>query len=151
MPRLVDLNTFDGFLGIAFMAPHQAATKVSGAKQSVAFSRLTISSGAAHLLPIGLNRLGRIGVNDEAHIRLVDSHAKSDRGAHHKAIFEQEPALTFSTVFRFKPSMIGERRDAMPLQRFGELLCALSRCRIDDPAFAFMGADEVDQTIRFVP
>ena len=38
----------------------------------------------------------------------------------------------------------------MTLKRFSKLFSAFSRRRIDDAAFAFMGANETDQSIGFV-
>jgi hypothetical protein len=41
-------------------------------------SGLAVSSGSAGFLIIGLNALGQIQMGNEAHIRLIDTHAECD-------------------------------------------------------------------------
>ena len=40
-----------------------------------------VASGAADLLVVGLDRRRHVGMDDEAHVRLVDAHAEGDGGA----------------------------------------------------------------------
>ena len=52
--------------------------------------RIAVAPGAADLLPVGLQRAGRIGVDDEAHVGLVDPHAEGDGRHHHRGVGLEE-------------------------------------------------------------
>src|SRR5262249_22141359 len=50
----------------------------------------SIAPGTANLLPVGLDRCGRIGVDDEANVWFVDTHAEGDGRHHHCSLGLQE-------------------------------------------------------------
>ena len=46
--------------------------------------------------------------------------------------------------------MIGQSCNTLSLERFGQLLCALAGGCVNNPALAFMGADQPHQAVGFI-
>ena len=92
----------------------------------------TVAARAASLLVVALDILGKIGVDDEAHIGLVDAHAESDRRADHANFVAQKRILIARARFGIEPSVVGRRRHARPHQRRRHRLGRLARLAVDD-------------------
>lgn len=59
------------------------ALDVSVGVEEDAVGQLSISASSAGLLIVSLHWLGKTGVDDVAHVRLVDAHAEGDGGTDH--------------------------------------------------------------------
>ena len=59
---------------------------------------------------------------DEAHIRLVDSHAEGDGGHDDVDILHEEVVLCLRTQLRFQSGMVGCCLDIVGLEDFSQLL-----------------------------
>ena len=68
---------------------------------------MAIAAGAANLLVIGLERGRQVGVENKAHIRLVDPHAKGNGGADDDTLLGHEQVLRLGAILRLHPSVIG--------------------------------------------
>ena len=80
---------------------------------------------------------------DEAHVRLIDTHAEGDGGDHHHAIFLQEGVLVTRARAGVQPGVIGQRLEAVLAQELAECLRLLARAAIDDAALAAMCLEEI--------
>ena len=89
-------------------------------------------------------------MDDKAHIRLVDAHAEGDRRAHDEAIFKQEAPLALGAHIGIEPRMIGERRDARPLDGLGEVFSGVAGGGIDNAGQARARLDEGDDALGAV-
>ena len=69
-----------------------------------ALARKAVAARAARLPDNILKRLGKIGVNDEAYIGLVDSHAKGDRRDDDGHLVTDEFFLRFLAYFWVSPA-----------------------------------------------
>ena len=72
-------------------------------KESDTFRVVGVPSGAARFLIEVFHGLGDGVVDDEADVRLVDAHAKSN-GGHHRLILTTEPAAVHATPIQIKNS-----------------------------------------------
>ena len=84
-------------------------------------------------------------MGDEAHIRLVDAHAEGDRRHHHPVVGGDETGLGPGALSRLHPGMVGERRDAGPVQLLRDLLHPVARHAIDDAGLAPPPGEEGQQ------
>ena len=107
----------------------RAQAMSAGAVEGDALGRLAVASGAADLLPIGLDRGRRIGVDHEAHVRLVDAHAEGDGRHHHRLVLGQEP-VSRSARTPLQPGVVGHgRRRPRPARSAASVSVAFARCR----------------------
>ncbi len=90
-----------------------------------------VAAGAADLLPVGLDRRRRIGVDDVAHVGLVDAHAEGDGGDHHGGVRFQELLEPGGAQVLVETGVIGQRRHAGGDQLLGQLVDAVARAGID--------------------
>ena len=102
-----------------------------------------IAAGAADLLVIAFDIGWHIGVQHEAHVRLVDAHAESDSRDHDDTVLLQENILVTRARLRLHAGVIGQRLDAGLAQIFGQFLGLAPRRAIDDAALAGMIFDEI--------
>ncbi len=94
--------------------------------------RFTIPSRAAGLLQIILQRARDIGVDDQPHIRLVDSHSESVGCGDRPQFADDEPPLHVLLGLRRQACMVMGNGPILQLQKLGNLF-ALPACRaIDD-------------------
>src|SRR5579871_6212264 len=96
---------------------------------------MTIASGATNLLVIGVDRIADIAMKDEAHVRLVDTHAKGD-GGHDDldAILHKRYLDTIAIACR-QTGVIKGAGYASLRQGCRDLLGMLPRGRVDDAWF----------------
>ena len=71
-------------------APHD---DVLQAEEHVGVGFLAVTPGAADFLVVGVKRAGKIGVENIAHVGLVDAHAESNGGNDDNAFFGHETVL----------------------------------------------------------
>ena len=113
--------------------------------------RQTVAAGAAGFLVIGLERLGRIEMRDEAHVGLVDAHAEGDGRDHDHALVLEEAILVALAHRRIEPGVIGQRHAAFAAQPGRDFLDAFARQAIDDAGIAAMlGIEEGPELISRV-
>lgn len=93
-----------------------------------------VAAGAADLLIVALDVVGHVGVADEAHVRLVDAHAEGDGGGHHHPVLLQEPVLVRHPRRLVEAGMVGQGVEPVLPEGLGQLLGALARRAVDDPA-----------------
>ena len=65
--------------GVAVVDLPAAQRDVVDAVERQRVGRQPVAAGAADLLVVALDRLRQVGMDDEAHVRLVDAHAEGDR------------------------------------------------------------------------
>ena len=76
-----------------FLQPLARLGEIGGAPEQMRFGRIAITPRPPRLLIIGLDRFGQAGMDDEAHIGFVDTHAKGDGGDHHHILRLDEGGL----------------------------------------------------------
>ena len=113
------------------------------AVEHVRLGRGAVAARAADLLIIGLHAAGQIGVEDVAHVRLVDPHAESDGGDDHHARLGHESVLVRLPRLLLHARVVGERAHPVPRQHGGGLLGLAARQAVDDAALALVPGDEV--------
>ncbi len=99
---------------------------------------LAVAARAPGLLIVGLDALGQIEMRDEAHIWLVDAHAKRDRGNDHDAVLVDEAILVARPHTGVEAGMVWQRPDAGPHQCSRCVLDLGARQAIDDPRVSRM-------------
>jgi hypothetical protein len=97
---LAHLHRLDLFGHGAAVEPLQGPGDVGRAVEGHALGGFAVASGPADLLPVGLQRTGRIGVDDEADVGLVDPHAEGDGRDHDGPVLGEEPFQPFVAVVR---------------------------------------------------
>ena len=81
-----------------------------------------VASGTARLLIVALKRLGYVVVNDEAHIGLVDAHAKGNGSHNNINLLHEEVVLSLRARGAVKPGMISLSLDVVGTQHVGQVL-----------------------------
>ena len=102
-----------------------------------------ISAGATGFLIVTFQTLGHIVVDDIAHIRLVNTHTKSDGGHNHVRFLHQEVILVLNPGLGVQTSMIRQRTDFVNLQKSSQFLYLLTAQAVYDARFARMVLDEL--------
>jgi hypothetical protein len=77
-----------------------------------AVTRQTVAARAADLLVVALDRARQIAVDDEAHVRLVDTHAEGNRRGHDVDRASAKVVLSARALGRIHPRVVVARRDA---------------------------------------
>ena len=108
--------------------------------------RLAVAPRATGFLIVGLERSRHGVVHDDAHVRLVDAHPERVRGNDGANVAIHEGGLDVVAMRIVEPGVIGERRDARPLQGERHLLHVATSRRIDD-RHALMVAEHADQRL----
>ena len=98
--------------------------------------RQAVAAGAAGLLVIGLEALGRVEMGDEAHVGLVDAHAEGDGRDHDHAFLLEEAVLVALARRGVEAGVIGQRDAALAAEPRRHLLDAAARQAIDDAGIA---------------
>ena len=101
-----------------------------------------IAAAPARFLVIGLQALGQIHVGHKAHIRLVDAHAKGDRGHHDHAAVTAEALQHGRAPLGIEAGVIGQGVKAGGGQLLGQAVDPLARAGVDDAGFALAGRQE---------
>ena len=113
--------------------------------------RQPVPSRAPGLLIVRLNGLWDNGVRHKAHIRLVDAHAKRNRGANDQARLLQEALLMQRARGLVQPSVIGQRLKTMRRQPVRGILRVLARKAIHDAGRLWMALlDEAQQLLHCI-
>ena len=116
----------------AARTPAELPFDVLGRVQQHAVGRLAIAPGAAGLLQVVLQRRGRIGVDDEAHVGLVDAHAEGIGRADHAQLAGEEALLHRTLVRCLHAAVKGFGRPAFAVEEAGELDGAVLLRAVDD-------------------
>ena len=74
---------------------------------------LPVAAGPAGLLVVAFHGPRQVQVGDEPDVRLVDAHAKRDRGHHHQAVLAHEPGLMLGAGGGVQAGVIRQRGDAV--------------------------------------
>ena len=109
---------------VALGARHQVLGCVDVARhvEKDAFRRGAVATGAARLLVVGLQRQRHVVVDDEAHVRLVDPHAKRVGRDHHAAAVKQEVLLVAGALLGREARVVARGRDALLAKKLAGLL-----------------------------
>ena len=86
-------------------------------------------------------------MDHEAHIRLINAHAKGDGSHDHIDVLHQEVILCLGTGRRIQTSMIGRCLDVVSLQDGRQFLHLLPRQTVNDAALPLMLLDELDNVL----
>ena len=141
---LLHLNRLDLLGHGAAFEPLQGPGDVGRAVQGDAVGGLAVAARAADLLPIGLQRAGRVGVDDEADIGLVDPHAEGDGRDHHGPVLGQEPLQPAVAVAGLHAGVIGDGIGPGGAKGLGHPLAAVTAAAIDHPGLAAPLAHQID-------
>jgi hypothetical protein len=121
------------------------AAEVLGAVEEHGPRGLTVAPGAPELLVVGVDGLGDVVVDDEAHVVLVDAHAERDRrdddvdpGAGHERLLDGVAAL------HREPGVVGRRAHGALVQGGRHLLRRPLRRGVDDARRLGVG-DPIEQ------
>jgi hypothetical protein len=131
LAHLAHLHGLDRLIDIAAVDAAQHPGEIGGGIERDALGEGAVAPGAADLLPVGLDGVRRIGMDDIAHVRLVDAHAEGDGRHHHGGVGLEELLQAPGAQVFVEPGMIGERRHAGRRQRRCQLVDALARAGID--------------------
>ncbi len=106
---------------------------VLGAVVQHRLRRLPVPTRPAHLLVVGVQRVGDGGVQDEAHVGLVDAHAERRRRDDDVELAVEESLVHDRAVRGLATRVVCRRREPELGQRRGVLLALLARGGVDDP------------------
>ena len=118
--------------------------------KSETHSLATITSGATCLLIISLKTLGNVVVDDETHIRFVDTHTEGYRCHNDIYLLHQKVVLCLRACCSIKTGMIGSSLDIVGTENVGKILYLLAREAIDNTALALMLADKTHNILIHV-
>ena len=112
---------------------------------------IAVTPGAPGFLIIGLDRLGHADMGDEAHVRLVDPHAESDRGHDHHILAGNEGGLVSRPSLRIETGVIGPHCATSGLgELLGQILHLAAGLGIDDARSGAIGHQRGDLAHRIV-
>ena len=106
-----------------------------------------VTTRTSRLLIVAFQRLGDIVMDDEAYIRFVDTHAKSDSCHDDIYTFHQEVVLRLRPESRLQSCMIGSSLNFVSPQYLCQFLHLLSGEAVDDAALAWMLLNELDDIL----
>ena len=86
-----------------------------------AIRQLSVSTGPSCLLVISLDALRDVIVDDEPHVRLVDTHSEGDCGDDYVHILHQEAVLVLRPCLRIQSGMIGKSFYSINIQQVRSL------------------------------
>ncbi len=114
--------------------------------------RVAVTTRAPDLLVVRVDGVADLGVDDRAHVRLVDAHAERNRRDHDLDLVLHEGRLRRLALVPTEAGVICERRDAGLAQLAGELVAATACRRVDDrrPLLTRHVVDERAQLLRLV-
>ena len=135
------------------LLPHSVDEKALGgdvalAKEQHAVRRLAVAPGAASLLIVAFEVLGHVEVDDKAHVRLVDAHAKGVGGHHHQCAVIGEVLLIFAPLGVGKAGVVARGGDAAQAQLAADLFDRLAGGAVDDAALAFVAGERAKQRLH---
>ena len=83
-------------------------------------------------------------MNDEADIRFVDAHSKSDGSTNHVDLLHEKLVLIGRAGSRIHAGMVGQGLDAINFQCFSQLFHLFPGKAVDDAGFSGIGQDELN-------
>ena len=104
--------------------------------QAVAFQ--AVAAAAAGFLVVALDGLGRVVVNHEAHVGLVDAHAEGDGGHNHVALLVQERVLVVDAHLLVEAGVVGAGAHVVHAQQLGNFLHLLAAQAVNDAGLALV-------------
>ncbi len=111
---------------------------VRGVKQQQGLGRQTISTGAAGLLVVGLDILGRVVMDHETHVGFVDAHAERHGRHHHLDVIAQEGLLHAGSFVTRQARVIAGGPNTAAAQEASDLFGAIATGAIDDAALPLL-------------
>ena len=96
----------------------------------------TITTCAACLLIVALQRLGHVVVNDKENVRLVDAHAEGDGRHNDVHVLHQELVLDFAALSAVHARVVGQSLHAVDAKGLGNLLHLFPAEAVDDATLA---------------
>lgn len=108
---------------------------------------LSIAGRAARLLVVAFDASRQVGMHDPAHVGLVDSHAESDRGHHHRDFVPDKGLLSLASLLVLEPRVVCHRGEPPRGQGGGGALHRLACSSIHDAGLAGVPADEVQHLL----
>ena len=115
--------------------------------ESNAIPLASVTTGAARLLVITFKALGDVVMDNEAHIRFVDTHAEGDGGDNHIHFLHQEFVLILFTGLAIESCVIRECLDAVHHQSFGQFLHFFTAEAIHDARLSLVLLDIFDDIL----
>ena len=112
----------------------ELALHVVGRVEQHAARRLAVASGAARLLEVVLQRAGNVGVDHEAHVRLVDAHAEGVGRGDRAQLSVDKSVLHVLLGLRRHACVEVLGRHLLQLQELRNLLAAPACRAVDDGA-----------------
>src|SRR5205814_4408722 len=99
MHHLPELLARDALLAFALLIDEmRLLDDIARAEKQRAFARQPIAPGAARLLIIAFDVLRQIVMNDEPHVRFIDSHPEGDRRRDHPDVISEEQLLILGAL-----------------------------------------------------
>ena len=126
LAQLAVLDLTDLLADLAAGGAAQGPGHVGRAIEGDPLGRLAVAARAADLLPVGLDRGRRVGVDDEPDVRLVDAHAERDGRHHHGGIGLEELFQPFGAQVAVEAGVIGQGRDPYGGESLGQLVGAVA-------------------------
>ena len=137
-------------LGVGHVDEELAQAAVPRREVEHALRRRPVSARAARLLVVGLERIGHVMVQDHAHVRLVDPHAKRVRGDDDAQRIAREGFLDAFAVLVFHAGVVARALDAVVLEVVGQILDALAGAAVDDRRFILQAAQLLGDQLRLL-
>ena len=131
-----------GVLAVAF-DKEAAGGHVAIAPQKKTLARLAVASRAARLLVIRFKAFRHVVMHDPAHVRLVDSHAKSVRRNHDGSIVIDEPFLGIVAFGLIHAGMVASHRQPFGGKPARKAVDIFARRAIHDARIARMRRNEL--------
>ena len=134
-----------GVFDVVEQASHPA--NVGGIIEQQRLGRGPIAAGPAGLLIVGFDILGDVVVHHEAHVGLVDPHAKRHRRHHYLDIVLEEGILGAQPLIQRQARMIGRCLAAMAGEPLCHFLHPVAAGAIDDAAVALLALHVAQQLL----
>ncbi len=111
---------------------------VSPAEKQDAMGRISVTSCTSCLLVIAFNILGKVGMNNETYIGLVDAHTEGDGRYDHRCLIPVKGLLIFVPLIRRQSRVIGQGPDSFGYQESSGIRNGIAGRAIDDARLSGM-------------
>ena len=102
-----------------------------------------ITAGASRFLIVTFQTLGHVVVDDIAHIRLVNTHTKSDGGHNHVCFLHQEVILVLNSGLGVQTGMVRQCANLVNLQKSSQFFHLFTTQAVYNARFARMVLNEL--------
>ena len=123
-------------LGVTFCNAFLLKERIASAKTKPCFCLLTVSPGPSDFLDVILDAFRQRSMRYETDIRLIDTHAKSNRRHNHRVLFMQETGLTQLSLLPAQSGVIAKAINSFRCQKGANRLRFSSGARVNDTAFS---------------